>query len=201
MRAERDQPEGQPPTTRGWTAQCVRADEATPLEHRPAARAAHHILANYGILVALILPELHHPSAAFQPADQPRAHRHHRRLLLPLALPIELLYERSAYWLVSDFGDHLRLATYLLSGLFLNDQTAFERMRAVSGVTGDYAALVSANRSWLRHRHPSLNDIAATRRRLPGHHYDLPGDDTVRHLCGADSTFSTCGSTDYGRHF
>ena len=53
-----------------------------------------------------------------------------------------------------------------LVGLFLNDQTAFERLRAVSWVIGDYAALVSAYCSWLRHRPPSLNDITATYRRL-----------------------------------
>ena len=51
--------------------------------------------------------------------------------------------------------DHVRF-TYLLSGLFLNDQTAFERMRVVSWVTGDYATLVSAYCSWLRHWPPSL---------------------------------------------
>ena len=128
------------------------------------------------------------------------AHRRHRRLLLPPDLLIELLYERAACSGRPRLCDRVRF-THLLSGLFLNDQTTFERMRAVSGVTGDYAALVSAYCSWLRHRRPSLNDIAATRRRLPGHHYDLPGDDTVRHLCGADSTFSTCGSTGYGWRF
>lgn len=129
-----------------------------------------------------------------------RAHRHHRRLLLPPALPIELLYERAACPGRPRLCDHVRF-TYLLSGLFLNDQTTFERMRAVSGMTGNYAALVSAYCSWLRHWPPSLMTSLLRAVGSTGRHEYLPGDDTVRHLCGADSTFSTCGSTGYGRHF
>ena len=130
-----------------------------------------------------------------------RAHRHHRRLLLPPVLLIELLYESVACLGQPRSRRPRAVRHYLLSGLFLNDQTAFERMRAVSWVTGDYAALVSAYCSWLRHRPPSLMTSLLRAVGSSGHHEYLPGDDTVRHLCGADNTFSTCGSTGYGRHF
>ena len=55
--------------------------------------------------------------------------------------------------------------------------------------------------SWLRHRPPSLMTSLLRAVGSSGHHKYLPGDDTVWHLCGADSTFSTCGSTGYGRRF
>ena len=198
VRSERDQSWGQPPTTRGWVAQCVRRGHSCTTSP-DAARAPQpcHLRHSDGAAATTATSS---PQRLLSSLLTSRAHRHHRRLLLPPALLIELLYERAACPGRPRLCDHLRL-TYLLSGLFLNDQTVFERMNALSGVTGDYATLVSAYCSWLRHRRPSLNDIAATRRRLPGHHYDLPGDDTVRHLCGADSTFPTCGLTGYGWRF
>ena len=53
VRAERDQPEGQPPTTRGWVAQCVRRGHSY-------TTSSHRNLATYGIPMALPLRRQHH---------------------------------------------------------------------------------------------------------------------------------------------
>ena len=163
VRAERDQPEGQPPTTRGWVAQCVRRGHSCTTSP-DAARAPQpcHLRHSDGAAATTATSS---PQRLLSSLLTSRAHRHHRRLLLPPALLIELLYERAACPGRPRLCDHLRL-TYLLSGLFLNDQTAFQRMSAMSWMTGDCAVLVSAYCSWLQHWLPVLNDIAATRRRL-----------------------------------
>ena len=108
VRAERDQPEGQPPTTRGWVAQCVRRGHSYTTSP-DAARAPQpcHLRHSDGAAATTATSS---PQRLLSSLLTSRAHRHHRRLLLPPALLIEL-YERAACLGQPRPGDHVRIAT------------------------------------------------------------------------------------------